>query len=165
VKQGIPKLPTGTSPKWFFMRAVWFALWGGYFPIRGAGGCKVEWLSAEGGYVITAAPVVTPIVGHRWAAAGINYDKTFSYTGDLIGGEEVWIYPSDPLISTGTTDPDTMATAYAAPGLWRCLRPVAPVVISGTTYYRIPQFPLPDESDITADNNYWLRIAAFDNCP
>lgn len=43
MKEAIPKLPVGTAPKWFFMRAVWFALWGGRLPIKAKKGCKIEW--------------------------------------------------------------------------------------------------------------------------
>jgi len=50
----IPKKPVGNNARAFFFIRVWDLLFGGRFPLKGKGNCKVEW--ASGYYWITAAP-------------------------------------------------------------------------------------------------------------
>lgn len=42
MKDAKPQLPTGNSPRMFFMRCVWFALWGGRFPFANSDTVTVE---------------------------------------------------------------------------------------------------------------------------
>jgi hypothetical protein len=89
-----------------------------------------------------------------------NYDHTKSYKAKRL----VYVQPTDALCTAGTTDPDSMTTVKAIPGWWLSLKPVAPKVIGGTTYYFIPHLPMPTPGDMDADNNYWTFIAPDAQC-
>ena len=111
--------------------------------------------------------------GFHWAAAGRHYDQTKSYSGDKTSAEEVWVWPTDTIVTDGVTDPDSKVTVYAKPGLYRCLQNVAPVVnpvgLPAGTYYRIPQATLPSVKatgsyDLDDPLNYWLFIAGVNVC-
>ena len=66
--------------------------------------------------------------------------------------EIVYVAPDDPMVTTGTIDPDTGQTVTATPGKWVALQDVAPVVnppgLPAGTYYHIPQLPLPTPGDL-----------------
>lgn len=98
--------------------------------------------------------------GWFWTKGARNYDHTKSYKENQL----VYVKPDDDLIATGTTDPDSMQTVKAIAGIWVALRDIATVVISGTTYYRIPHLPMPTPGDMDAENNYWAFVSPDAQC-
>jgi hypothetical protein len=94
----------------------------------------------------------------------ILYDNTKSYSFQQI----VYVAPDDPMVTTGTVDPDTGLTVFAIPGLWVALQAVAPVVNPtgqpAGTYYHIPQIPYPVPNAPDDDLNYWWLVSADAQC-
>lgn len=105
-------------------------------------------------------PASTGSKGWFWTKGEKNYDHTKSYKENQL----VYVKPDDALITTGTTDPDSMATVRSIAGIWVALRDVSSTVITGTTYYRIPHLPMPTPGDMDAENNYWAFVSPDAQC-
>lgn len=158
MKLARPNLPTGTTPKMFFMRCVWFALWGGQFPFASTDTVTVEFLN--GYYSFRCRPGgLAGQSGWRWADAGRLYDKDNSYSKD----ELVWIETANDIVTTGATDVDTGTLQYGSPGLWLCLQDSAPVSGTPTKYY-VPREPWPVADDPTSESNHWMLIRGPTTC-
>jgi hypothetical protein len=54
MKDARPQLPSGKSPRMFFARCVWWALWGGRFPFANSDTVTVEYTA--GHYYFKAKP-------------------------------------------------------------------------------------------------------------
>lgn len=104
------------------------------------------------------------------AAGGLHPAKPFLYNHEssYLRLEMIYIPASDPLVTVGTTDPDSKITVFAVPGTWFALRPVAPVVnpagLPAGTYYRIPQLPNPVPGAPDNALNYWWLVTPDVNC-
>ena len=162
MKEGIPRLPVGKAPKWFFVRQVWFALWGGRFPIRGTDGpganVKVEWVG--GNYEISVVPKGGSSAS-RWQKPYKELDPSVSVSR----GTWVYISPSNPIVLTGLTDLVSAATVRAYPGIWEAAKNVP--AKSGSSY-NVPQVDFPGgtgtpsgtplRGDADGDNVFWILI-------
>lgn len=110
MKDAKPQLPSGTSPRMFFMRCVWFALWGGRFPFGDTDTVKVDYIGGKYYFKIKPATI------NRTGSFRGEYDQTKSYgAGDTFK------------ISTALT----IAGATIAAGYYG-VRPAAPDVDSQT---------------------------------
>lgn len=116
-KTSIPEIPGGFSKGSFFRKKVWEYLFGGQFPIKGAGGTKVEW--KEGNYFITSAAVRN---SSGTTLEVINY----SATSACESGKFYKIRTTDSAVvdgvNIGTEAVPQIITAY--PGKYLCLKDV-----------------------------------------
>ena len=109
--------------------------------------------------------------GWQWAAAGTgaHYDVTKSYNGAPPKGEIVMVWPTDPIVVTGVTDPDSGLLVSAVPGVYICIQSTGPLVnpagLPAGTYNHIPQWPMPSKDyDITNKLNFWWLINEISAC-
>jgi hypothetical protein len=108
-------------------------------------------------------------------AEGRHYDKTKTVSVDL----HVWVQPTDDVVVTGVTDPDSGLNVKSKSGLYLSLQNVAPVInqiiapattlpyplLPAGTYYHIPQSQLPSgDYDVNNPLNYWLWISPSTVC-
>jgi hypothetical protein len=108
--------------------------------------------------------------GMHWAASSRIYSKDRSYSGDKSVGDWVWVSPTDTVVITGVTDPDTNLTVKSYPGAYLALQNVSPVPDPDhpddptKTKYHIPQPNLPVPNNLDDPKNYWLLISPQANC-
>ena len=72
-KNGIPQLPVGETPKFYFMRCLWFAIWGGKFPFVDSDTVKISW--SNNGYSFRTAIKSS-------SSSGVSYFVLVSDGGD-----------------------------------------------------------------------------------
>ena len=135
-KHGIPALPTGESPKFFFMRCVWHALWNGQFPFANTDTVKYEF--KNGFYSFKAAAGgIAGSNGWDWMyPTHKELDPTLSYS------KNKWVYVSElnPLVTTGMVDIVSDSNVISCQGLWQCVKDV-PAAVGGK--FNVPVFPYP----------------------
>jgi len=145
-----PSPPQGNGQQEVWMRR--FMDWVSQFELTGVvGGLKKPNPNGDG-YSLVMDTDSGSSAGWRWAEPK-TYAKETSYSV----GKVVVILPDADIVVTGAASADDAgATIMASAGVWVAMRSVP--VESGPQYH-IPKLPMPDETDMDATTNYWLRIS------
>ena len=111
------------------------------------------------------------IAGWAWATVGTgaHYAVDKNYKGAPPQGDIVIVFPNDPIVVTGVTDPDSGLLVSAVPGVYICIQSTGPLVnpagLPAGTYDHIPQWPMPSKDyDITNKLNFWWLINEISAC-
>lgn len=90
--------------------------------------------------------------GMRTEQPQMEYDMTHAYEGG------VWVHvgANNAAVTTGTTDPNSGTTVKSQAG-WYLSAPGGVGVIGGDSY-NIPQWPLPNTTDIASPLNFWIAF-------
>lgn len=100
--------------------------------------------------------------GDKWPPS--NYPSAMSSVNAYAQGDYVYVRDTDEAVTSGVTDPDSLATVYSTPGLYRALRDVPKIPDGASFKYHIPLATLPDRSDIKSDLNFWWFLGPSLSC-
>jgi hypothetical protein len=104
--------------------------------------------------------VIVPTVGVYWhkpSNGKYEVDPTYEYSE----GSVVHIQPTDALVTTGIRDAANpmggLVTSCA--GFWVATQTVpAKITVSGNDVWNLPQYPLPNATNIDDPLNFWLYL-------
>lgn len=165
-KASNPPCPVGKSPKFFFMQAVWQALWNGRFPFGDSDTVKFSW--ENGVYYAKSAAAGRAGGGFKWQTPNKELDPTVSVAKDVF----VYISPGNPLATAGLTDLTTGTVETAPTGIWQAVKAVpAQTAAGGVTSYNVPMAPVqgatagsPLKGDLDNAAVFWVPWAGIMNC-
>lgn len=162
-REGIPKLPSGQTPKFFFMRCLWFAIWGGKFPFQDTD--TVKCIFENGYYGFKAAPQ------NNGGGSGWFWRKGSRLYGDPAKNsyqenQVVKILETDSIVTAGIVCAGSATPVKAQPGKWVATRNVKSLKNDGTDNPAlIPQIPqLSGSLDPDNAGNFWELITPSSVC-
>jgi|GEM_PF-5010454 len=163
MKDARPQLPSGNSPRMFFARCVWWALWGGRFPFASSDTVTVEY--TNGHYSFKAKPASSgSAAGWMWVDKKKLYgDPTVN---SYVKNQVVKLLDTDFAVATGYVCAGSASHITATAGKWVCLQAVPKLKNDGTDNPAyIPQIPAVSGS-LDPDNagNYWELITPSSLC-
>jgi len=114
------------------------------------------------GNAVLTIPVTTQASqqGWFWVSGSRNYNPANSYMDQQL----VYVQPTSAAATTGILNRATLSNVKSVAGIWVCLQATAPTVISGTTYYDVPQLPMPVPGDMDSGSNFWALVSQDPLC-